>query len=99
MGRLGVGPAAILVLGPILRVKDDPEVKRPLSLPNDPLVAEQWYLFPPGDTRGSPGSLSAIEAWRRVRPAEPIVVALLDAGDVANAPRTTTPDRARSAAG
>src|SRR5262249_8371761 len=33
-----------------------------------------------GDGRGSPGSLNAIEAWRRVRPAEPIVVALLDTG-------------------
>jgi hypothetical protein len=29
MGRLGVGLVALLVLGPILRVEDDPEVKRP----------------------------------------------------------------------
>jgi subtilisin family serine protease len=106
MGRLGVGLVALLVLGPILRVKDDPEVKRPqtdrkrleaivkkhgaeplekavsneLSLPNDPLLAEQWYLYPPGDKPGSPGSINAIEAWRHVRPAAPIVVALLDSG-------------------
>src|SRR4029077_12862817 len=95
-----------LVLGPILRVKDDPEMKRPqtdrkqleaiakkhgaeplekaisdeLSLPNDPLLAEQWYLYPSGDKRGSPGSIHAIDAWRHVRPAAPIVVALLDSG-------------------
>jgi hypothetical protein len=29
MGRLGVGLVALLVLGPILQVEDDPEVKRP----------------------------------------------------------------------
>ncbi len=50
------------------------------ALPNDPMLAEQWYLFPPDDERGSPGSINAIEAWRHIRPAEPIVVALLDAG-------------------
>jgi len=106
MGRLGVGLVALLVLGPILRVKDDPEVNRSqtdrkrleavakkhraeplekavsneLPLPNDPLLAEQWYLYPPGDKPGSPGSINAIEAWRHVRPAAPIVVALLDSG-------------------
>jgi subtilisin family serine protease len=51
-----------------------------LSLPNDPFLPEQWYLYPPGDGRGGPGSLNAIEGWRRIRPAEPIVVALLDSG-------------------
>jgi subtilisin family serine protease len=50
------------------------------ALPNDPLLAEQWYLFPPGDPRGSTGSMSAIEAWPRIKPARPIVVALIDAG-------------------
>ena len=49
-------------------------------LPNDPMLAEQWYLFPPGDSRGNPGSMGAIEAWRHIRPAKPIVVALLDGG-------------------
>jgi len=50
------------------------------SLPDDPLLAEQWYLFPPGDERGSPGSINAVEAWRQIRPADPIVVAVLDSG-------------------
>jgi subtilisin family serine protease len=50
------------------------------ALPNDPLLAEQWYLFSPGDERESPGSISAVEEWRRVRPADPIVVAVLDSG-------------------
>jgi subtilisin family serine protease len=50
------------------------------SLPNDPLLAEQWYLYPPGDERGSPGSINAIEAWRHIRTAKPIVVAVLDEG-------------------
>jgi subtilisin family serine protease len=52
----------------------------PPSLPNDPLLAEQWYLFPPGDKRSSPGSINAIEAWRHIRPAKSIVVALIDGG-------------------
>jgi len=50
------------------------------SLSNDPLLAEQWYLFPPHDKRGSSGSINAIEAWQNVRKAKPIVVALLDLG-------------------
>jgi subtilisin family serine protease len=50
------------------------------SLPNDPLLAEQWYLYPSSDKRGSPGSINAVEAWQRVRPAKPIIVALLDGG-------------------
>src|SRR4051794_23659526 len=58
-------------------VADPPGVR---SLPNDPMLGEQWYLFSPSDERGNPGSINAIEAWRRVRPAEPIVVALLDTG-------------------
>jgi subtilisin family serine protease len=55
-------------------------VANELSLPNDPMLADQWYLFPPSDERGSPGSINAIEAWRHIRPAKPIVVALLDLG-------------------
>jgi subtilisin family serine protease len=51
-----------------------------LSLPDDPMLAEQWYFFPPGDARSSPGSIGAIAAWRHIRPAKPIVVALLDTG-------------------
>jgi subtilisin family serine protease len=51
-----------------------------LSVPNDPLLVEQWYLFPPGDRRGSPGSINAIEAWRHIKPAKPIIVALIDGG-------------------
>jgi subtilisin family serine protease len=50
------------------------------SPPNDPMVVEQWYLFGPNDKRGSPGSINAIEAWQRIRPAKPIIVALLDTG-------------------
>jgi subtilisin family serine protease len=50
------------------------------SSPNDPMLAEQWYLFSPSDERGSPGSTNAIEAWRHIRPAKSIVVALLDSG-------------------
>jgi subtilisin family serine protease len=50
------------------------------SSPNDPMLAEQWYLFSPSDERGSPGSINAIEAWRHIRPAKSIVVALLDSG-------------------
>jgi subtilisin family serine protease len=56
----------------------DPSGAKPL--PNDPMLAEQWYLYPPGDERGSPGGINAIEAWRHIRPARPIVVAVLDAG-------------------
>lgn len=56
----------------------DPPGPRPR--PNDPMLGEQWYLFSPGDALGSPGSVNAIEAWRHVRPARPIVVALLDTG-------------------
>ena len=44
------------------------------------MLAEQWYLFPPGDRGDRPGSINAIEAWRHIRPAGPIVVALLDLG-------------------
>jgi len=50
------------------------------SLPNDPLLAEQWYLFPPGDKRGSPGSINVIQAWRHIRTTKPTIVALLDLG-------------------
>jgi len=50
------------------------------SLPNDPMLAEQWYLYPPGNERGSPGSINAIEAWRHIRTAKPVVVALIDGG-------------------
>jgi thermitase len=53
---------------------------RQLSLPNDPLLDEQWYLFRPDDKRGSLGSINAIEAWQHIKPAKPIVVALIDAG-------------------
>jgi subtilisin family serine protease len=44
------------------------------------MLAEQWYLHSPGEQDGSPGSLGAIEAWKHIRPAAPIVVALLDTG-------------------
>jgi subtilisin family serine protease len=50
------------------------------SLPNDPMLAEQWYLFSAEDKSGSPGGINAVEAWRHIRPAKPVVVALLDSG-------------------
>ena len=50
------------------------------SLPNDPMLGEQWYLFSPGDKRGNPGSINAIEAWQHIRPARPIIVAVCDTG-------------------
>ena len=62
------------------REHDAAREREELSLPDDPMLAEQWYLFPPGDERSSPGSSSAIEAWRHIRPVKPIVVALLDGG-------------------
>jgi|GEM_PF-3087527 len=49
-------------------------------LPDDPLLAEQWYLHSPGGQAGSPGGIGATEAWRHIRPAEPIVVAVADLG-------------------
>lgn len=70
--------APLLAFALMLAVAADPPGQ--WTLPNDPMLAEQWYLFPPGDRRGSPGSMSAIEAWRHIRPARPIVVALLDGG-------------------
>jgi subtilisin family serine protease len=75
---LMAGQVLLLVRPLMLAVAADPP--RAESLPNDPMLAEQWYLFPPGDKRGSPGGINAIEAWRHVGPARPIVVALLDAG-------------------
>ncbi|AMV37473.1 S8 family serine peptidase [Planctomyces sp. SH-PL62] len=48
--------------------------------PNDPMFSEQWYLYPPGDEHGAPGSLNAVEAWGHIRPAKPVAVALLDGG-------------------
>src|SRR5262245_34834932 len=74
-----ISAQVLLLAGSLmLAVADDPPGAK--SIPNDPMLAEQWYLYPPGDERGSPGSINAIEAWRHVRPAEPIVVAVLDAG-------------------
>lgn len=50
------------------------------DLPNDPLLAEQWYLFASGHKTGTPGGIGAIEAWQHIRTAKPIVVAVFDAG-------------------
>jgi Leucine-rich repeat (LRR) protein/thiol-disulfide isomerase/thioredoxin len=50
------------------------------SIPNDPLLGEQWYLLPAGDERANPGSINAIAAWRHIKPAKPIVVAVIDTG-------------------
>jgi subtilisin family serine protease len=47
---------------------------------NDPLLDKQWYLFETDSPYGTPGSVNAISAWKLVRPAKPVVVALLDAG-------------------
>jgi subtilisin family serine protease len=43
-------------------------------------LEKQWYLFAPGSRSGRPGSINAIKAWEYVRPAKPVVVALLDGG-------------------
>jgi subtilisin family serine protease len=50
------------------------------SLLNDPRLDEQWYVFSKEDKRGCAGSINAVEAWPHIKPAGPIVVALLDAG-------------------
>ena len=48
---------------------------------DDPLFPKQWHLFSPEDPiRGKPGAINAVGAWKSVRPAAPVVVALLDAG-------------------
>ncbi len=50
------------------------------TLPNDPLLVDQWYIFPPSHENRSAGSIDAIEAWRHIKTAKPIVVAIFDAG-------------------
>jgi subtilisin family serine protease len=50
------------------------------TAPNDPLFDSQWYLFSPDDPRGQPGSINACAAWKRVKSAEPVVVAIVGAG-------------------
>jgi subtilisin family serine protease len=72
------GRPLLLAVALIITIAADPPGRRPL--PNDPKLAEQWYLYSPDDQNGSPGSINAIEAWRRVRTAKPIVVALVDLG-------------------
>ena len=79
MTRVSVaGQAIFLVIALTLDVAADQPGQ--WSLPNDPMLGEQWYLYPPDDERGTPGSINAIEAWRHIRTAKPIVVAILDAG-------------------
>jgi len=69
-----------LLLGVALMLAVASNQSGELSLPNDPMLAEQWYLFAPDDRRGNLGSMGAIEAWQHIRPARPIIVALLDGG-------------------
>jgi subtilisin family serine protease len=88
--RLGAGLVALLVFGPtfpgsslsdfalLTAVAADQPVER--ALPNDPMLPEQWYLYPPDDERGSPGSINVVAAWQHIRTAEPVVVAVLDSG-------------------
>lgn len=59
---------------------DDRKPSTPDLPTKDPLLKEQWYLFEPQSPYGKPGSINAVGAWKLVRPAEPIVVALLDDG-------------------
>jgi subtilisin family serine protease len=61
------------------RPPDDQKAVSKLPL-NDPLLEKQWYLFDPHSPYGNPGSINAIKAWKLVRPAKPVVVALLDGG-------------------
>ncbi len=72
------GPVSLLFVALLLALGAGPPEQR--SRPNDPLLCEQWYLFAPGDKLGSPGSINAIEAWQHIKPARPIVVAVIDTG-------------------
>jgi hypothetical protein len=54
------GQVLLLAGSLMLAVAADPPGAE--SLPNDPMLAEQWYLYSPGDKRGSPGGINAIEA-------------------------------------
>ncbi len=78
MGTFIAGQSLLLAVALTLAVAASQSGQR--SLPNDPMLAEQWYLFSPSDKRGSPGSINAIEAWQQIRPAKPILVALIDIG-------------------
>ena len=72
-------PAFVLLLSTILAsVCAGEPPHRPT--PNDPLLSEQWYLFSADDEFGSAGSINAIEAWGHIKPAPPIIVAVLDIG-------------------
>jgi len=64
----------LLVTAVSAAVSDQP------NLPNDPLLAGQWYLFAPDGERGCPGSMNALEAWQHIRTTDPIIVAVLDSG-------------------
>ena len=77
-GSWRAGQALLLVVAPMLAFAASQPGKK--SLPNDPMLGEQWYLFAPGDKLGNPGSINAIEAWQHIRPARPIIVALCDIG-------------------
>ncbi len=72
------GPVSLLFVALLLALGAGPPEQR--SLPNDPLLCEQWYLFAPGDKMGSPGSINAVEVWQHIKPARPIVVAVIDTG-------------------
>ena len=57
----------------------------------DPLLGVQWYLRDASGTVPESGGIGAIMGWEHVKPAEPIVVALLDSGV-----NWTHPDLARN---
>ncbi len=78
MGTCMASQSLLFAIALMLALAANQPGQRPL--PNDPMLAEQWYLFSPRDKRGGLGSINAVEAWQHIRPAKPIIVALLDWG-------------------
>jgi hypothetical protein len=58
----------------------DRQAATPALRADEPPPEAQWYLLGSHDPYGKRGSINAVAAWKLVRPAEPVVVALLDAG-------------------
>jgi subtilisin family serine protease len=81
LARLSLTFVAVMVLVALVGGSPGDDRKAVSKLPlNDPLLEKQWYLFDADSPYGKPGSINAINAWKLVRPAKPVVVALLDGG-------------------
>ena len=50
------------------------------KIPNDPLLKDQWYIFPSNHKLGEVGGIDAIKAWGMISPQSPITIAIFDAG-------------------